>query len=226
MDWEHPTTPQQGKDYVELLRAVRHALPSPKYLVTSALPVGEYCLRNIDLAEACRTLDLINLMAYDFTGTWTSVCGHHAQLRAPTGPYGRLHQDLMSSGCRGVDYVRSRGVPCRSIVLGVPAYARYFAGAQGHGVAFESSGVGEMDYCDVPDEWIAEADVDDAAAAASVVDVEGGKGFVSFDVPRTVAAKARYARATGLAGLFYWTGAGDRPGDESLVWAGYTALIE
>lgn len=225
MDWEHPTTPQQGRDFVELLGAVRRTLPSPHYLVTSALPVGEYCLRNIDLAKACRSLDLLNLMAYDFTGTWTQVCGHHAQLQAPGPARGALHQDLASSGRRGVDYARSRGVRCRNIVLGVPVYARFFSGAQGPGAAFEASGVGEIDYCELPGAWIAGARVDDAAAAASFVDVEGGKGFVSFDVPRTVAAKARYAKATGLAGLFYWTGAGDRPGDESLVLAGYTELV-
>ncbi|OAA46867.1 Glycoside hydrolase, subgroup, catalytic core [Metarhizium rileyi] len=219
VDWEHPNTSEQGRDFVKLIRAVREALPSPDYLVTAALPVGEYCLGNIDLAETCRMLDYLNLMAYDFTGAWTSVCGHHAQLVAAS-----QHPDLAQSACRGVDYVLSRGVPAHKVVLGVPAYARFFPDAKGPGQT-SGSNIGEMDYCDLPDEWVSGACVDDTLATASYVDHgQGGKGFVSFDVPSTVALKARYARATGLGGLFYWTGIGDRPGQESLIVAGRAVL--
>ncbi|POR35098.1 Chitinase 1 [Tolypocladium paradoxum] len=224
VDWEHPTSPEQGRDFVELLRVARDALPSPDYLVTTALTVGEYCLRNIDLVEASAFLDFLNLMAYDFTGNWTKVCGHHAQLLAPTDESGSVHPHLTASCSRGVEYVRSSGVPSNKVLLGIPVYARYFPHTQGHGEAFLSE-AGEMDYCDLPDVWLAEARVDEAMAAASFVDAKDGKGFVSFDVPSTVAAKARYAKAMGLGGLFFWTGAGDRPGTDSLVAAGYATLL-
>jgi chitinase len=223
VDWEHPSTAEQGEDFVKLIRALREALPSPDYLVTAALPVGEYCLKNINLAEACGMMDFLNLMSYDFTGAWTSVCGHHSQLWASTDKTGSLHPDLRKSGSRGVEYVQSRGVPGRKIVLGVPVYARFFPNARGPGQPFGSE-AGEMNYCDLPGEWVAEAQVDDVVAAASLVDCQGGKGFVSFDVPRTVAVKAEYVKARGLGGLFYWTGIGDRPGPESLVLTGYTGL--
>lgn len=67
--------------------------------------------------------------------------------------------------------------------------------------------------------------MDEGVAAASFVDSVGDKGFVSFDVPRTVRMKARYAKAMALGGLFYWHGAGDRFGEDSLVTAGRSELL-
>lgn len=82
-----------------------------------------------------------------------------------------------------------------------------------------------MEYCDLPDEWIEGATVDESIAAASFVDNVGDKGFVSFDVPQTVRMKARYAKMMALGGLFYWHGAGDKFGEESLVSAGRSELL-
>ena len=196
-------------------------MPSPKYLISSALPVGEYCLKHIDLRTAGQLLDFLNLMAYDFTGGWTDVCGHQAQLLPPGQNLNEVYPTLRKSCSGGVDYAISRGFPASKITVGVPAYARYFPQARGSGQPF--SNAGEMEYCDMPEEWIQKADVDERCGTASYVD--GEKGFVSFDVPQTVATKARYVKARGLAGLFYWTGVGDRGGPFSLVATGYKELI-
>jgi chitinase len=197
-------------------------MPAPKYLLTSALPTGEYCLKHLNLPVVAQLLDFLNLMGYDFTGGWTDVCGHHAQLLPPSNNLNEVYPTLRKSCQRGVDYLTSQGFPNRKIILGIPAYARYFGQARGPGHPFKGSG--EIDYCDLPDEWVAGAKVEESIAAASFVDTKGDKGFVSFDVPSTVCIKARYAKAMCLGGLFYWTGAGDRAGPESLVAAGWKTL--
>ncbi|KAF7559432.1 hypothetical protein G7046_g4714 [Stylonectria norvegica] len=222
IDWEHPQTPEDGHNYILFLEAIRAALPSPTYLLTSALPVGEYCLRHIDLPIAARLLDLLNLMAYDFAGSWTDVSGHHAQLLPPSRNLDEVYPTLRQSGQAGVEYVLARGFPSSKLLLGVPVYARYFGKARGPGHPFE--GAGEVDFCDLPDDWVADARVDEGGVAASYVDCEGDKGFVSFDVGSTVRMKARYVKAMGLGGLFYWHGAGDKLGDASLVAAGMDEL--
>ncbi|KAF4461808.1 chitinase 1 [Fusarium albosuccineum] len=222
IDWEHPETPEAGQNYLLFLQAVRQVLPASDYLLTSALPVGEYCLKHLDLPAVAELLDFLNLMAYDFTGAWTDVCGHHAQLLPPGEDRDDMHPTLCTSCRDGVDYVITHGFPSRKVLLGIPAYARFFGQARAPGHPFE--GAGEMDYCDLPDEWITGAHVDEGVAAASFVDCDGDKGFVSFDVPSTVRIKARHAKASELGGLFYWTGAGDRLGDESLVAAGWDEL--
>src|SRR5687767_8435496 len=148
VDWEHPTTTEQGSNFLRILHDVRKSLPSPQYLLTTALPTGEYCLKNIDLKSAARYLDYLNLMGYDFTGGWTEVAGHHAQLHAPKDSL--LHSikpDNKKSCAKGVDYVVSTGFPRHQILLGVPAYARHFPKATEAGHASYKT-AGEMDYCD------------------------------------------------------------------------------
>ncbi|KAF3345678.1 hypothetical protein VdG2_05914 [Verticillium dahliae VDG2] len=178
IDWEHPKNTREGNDFLHLLYTIRTQLPGPRYLLTTALPPGEWVLRNIDLAQAAQYLDLLNLMAYDLTGAWTPI------------------------------------------LLGVPAYARYFPGARAAGHPF--SDAGELNYCDLPAAWVEQARVDEEAAAAWHVDPD--KGFASFDTPASVRIKARWVRERQLGGLMYWTGSADRPGRESLVSAGYLEM--
>lgn len=216
VDWEHPTTPKQGADYLHLLHTLRSALPSPTYLITIALPAGPWCLRNINLASAAHVLDLLNLMGYDFTGPWTSLSGHHAQLTHPSG--------TDQTSCHsGFDHVIRGGFPSHKILLGIPVYARAFPGSSGIGQPFRKEDATEIDYVDLPADWVRDAIVDETLVAASVVD-PGGKGFVSFDVPATVRMKIKYALRMKLGGVFYWTGAGDRQGNESLVKAAWDIM--
>lgn len=197
-------------------------MPKDSYLLTTALPVGVYCLQHINLSAVGNIVDFLNLMGYDFHGHWTSVSGHHAQLCGPMND-GQTCAQAERSCTSGVDYVISRGFPANKILLGVPVYARYFHQAKGPRERFV--GAGEMEYNGIPSEWISSAAIDEAAGAASVVDDQsGGKGFVSFDVPGTVTMKAKYVKEQGLGGLFYWTAAGDRNDGQSLVLAGHKEL--
>jgi chitinase len=54
--------------------------------------------------------------------------------------------------------------------------------------------------------------------------VGGDGGFVSYDNPRTVQIKARWAKSVGLAGLFFWHALADSKGTRSLVYNSYMAL--
>lgn len=99
VDWEHPSDYQQGRDFLTLLATIRIHLPKDQYLLTAALPAGQWALQNIDLHYASEYLDLINLMAYDFFGQWSKNSGHHAQL-FPGNPE-------EPSGSAAVDYVIS-----------------------------------------------------------------------------------------------------------------------
>ncbi|KAL7905404.1 glycoside hydrolase family 18 protein [Trichoderma velutinum] len=222
IDWEHPQDAEQGRNYVKLLQECRNALPEEDYFLTTALPVGQYILKHIDLDAVSRLVNYINLMAYDFTGSWTNVCGNHAQLHSPRGDLESLHPELKLCATDGVEYVLSRGFPSRKLVLGIPAYARYFPRAEGPGCSTESAG--EMDYCEIPDQWVENAVVDERAVAAWYVDPDRDKGYLTFDVPQTVYMKGKYAAHMSLGGLFYWTGTGDKAERLSLVAAGRRGL--
>ncbi|KAL9047386.1 MAG: hypothetical protein Q9214_000021 [Letrouitia sp. 1 TL-2023] len=219
LDWEHPENPSQGADYVSLLKVLRESLTAPRYLVTTALPAGEWALRNIDLKKAQSSLDYINLMAYDFSGPWTSTSGHQSQLFAPPD----APPESQSSGGSAVAYLKSKGVPSNKILLGIPVYGRSFLGASQINQKFTGSGghEGTFEYRELPRPG-AQEQFDQQAVAAFCVGGDGG--FVSYDNPRTVELKAQFAKREKLAGLFYWTGTGDKNGSESLVAAGNRVL--
>lgn len=189
-------------------------------MLTSALPAGEWALRNIDIGKASTYLDLINLMTYDFSGPWTNLCGHQAQLHSPKNPHNNAARVSCSSA---VAYVQSRGVLANKILLGIPAYGRSFLGAIRPGDRFTAQGgmEGTFEYRDLPRPG---AVVHFDKEAGAVYCVGGDGGFVTYDDTRTVQMKAQFALNEGLGGLFFWTGTGDTKDSTSLVDASYRSL--
>ncbi|KAF8537636.1 glycoside hydrolase superfamily [Trichophaea hybrida] len=219
IDWEHPSNTQQGQDYILLLDSLRRYLPAP-YIVTSALPCGEWALQHIALPIAAQYLDFINLMSYDFAGPWTDSSGHHAQLYTPRCP----HNDSATTSCdSAISYVRSMGVPAYKIILGIPAYGRSFLGCDDVGQQYtgHAGDDGTFEYRDLPRPGASEH-VDMALGAAYCCGSDGG--FVSYDNAQTVRQKAAYVKEQGLGGVFYWTATADRKGSRSLVEASFSAL--
>ncbi|KAL8802241.1 MAG: hypothetical protein Q9182_003961 [Xanthomendoza sp. 2 TL-2023] len=219
VDWEHPDDEKKGKDYVTLLATLRDHLPAPKYLLTSALPAGTWSLQYIKLGEAAKYMDYINLMAYDFTGPWGKMSGYHAQLHTPPDS----DTDMRTSGQSAVQYMKSKGVPANKISLGIPVYGHSFIGASNINQRFTSSGgnEGTFDYTQLPRPGTKEI-VNKQAVAAYCVGGDGG--LVTYDNPETVWTKGQFVRSQKLAGMFYWTGAGDAKGPRSLVAAGYKSM--
>ncbi|KAI9720405.1 MAG: hypothetical protein M1812_002911 [Candelaria pacifica] len=220
VDWEHPQDAVQGVDYIYLLGVIREYMPAPQYIVTSALPAGEWALQHINLGFAASYLDYINVMTYDFSGPWVESTGHHAQLYTPNHP----HSPAASvSGQSAVNYMRAKGVPANKILLGVPLYGRSFLGTDRVGQRYSGHGgeEGTFDYKDLPRAGAQEV-VDTRVGAAFCVGGDGG--FVTYDNPQTVKQKASYATQNGLGGLFYWIGTADGQGQRSLIETGYKTL--
>ena len=159
-------------------------------------------------------------MTYDFSGPWTDLCGHHAQLYSPKNPHNEAARVSCSSA---VVYAKSRGVKPKKILLGVPAYGRSFLGATKAGDRFVGHGgdEGTFDYKDLPRPG-ALVKFDEEAGAVYCVGGDGG--FVTYDDARTVQMKAQFALKEGLGGLFFWTGVGDSQDSTSLVEASYRIL--
>ncbi|KAI1326658.1 glycoside hydrolase family 18 protein [Xylariaceae sp. FL0255] len=185
IDWEHPETPRDGANYLLLLQDLRAALPrSEGYILTTALPVGLYCLRNIDLAAASEVLDSLNLMGYDLYGSWTEESGHHAAL-FPPAPAGHDNHDPALSALQkeikhrnsnaAVEYAVSHGFARGKILLGIPAYARIFHSATGPGDSFKSAR--ETDFNELPSHWIQNANINRSVIAAAYVDDGSGGGL-------------------------------------------------
>ncbi|KAL2155002.1 hypothetical protein VTH82DRAFT_3678 [Thermothelomyces myriococcoides] len=215
--WDYPCTPEQGRDFLALVATVRIYLPEGRNIVTATLPAVHTVLRNIDLGQAAKYLDNINLAAYDFFGPWSPRTGHQAQLYA-------MNKDE-PSGAAAVRDLLSAGVPSRKILLGIPLFGRSFLHASGPGHKNRGYGGGldgSFEYSQLPRMGTKEQ-VDKRAVAAQCVGGDGG--FVSYDNPETVKMKAAFCKQKRLGGLFYWSGPSDsKDPKRTLIATGFKAL--
>lgn len=168
-----------------MLATIRLHMPDDQYVLTAALPANRSVLQRIPLRSVAEYLDFVNLMAFDFSGSWKSKSGHHAQL------YG-LHKDE-ESGATAVQYITGQGFPSAKILLGIPLYGRSFLGAAGPGHKYRGVGGedGTFDYKQLPRSGAKEA-IDKKAIAAFSLGGDGG--FVTYDNPDTVRAKAHFCK--------------------------------
>lgn len=139
------TRDAQAADFVALLAATREELeaysssiPSrPHFLLTIASPAGPSNSRWLKLRDMDRYLDVWNMMAYDFAGSWDSAAGHQANVY----PSQQRPQATPFSVDNAIRWYIDNGVPASKIVVGMPLYGRAFQNCDGPGSAF--NGVGE-----------------------------------------------------------------------------------
>ncbi|KAK3369547.1 glycoside hydrolase superfamily [Lasiosphaeria ovina] len=214
--WEYPCSPQQGNDFLALLAAIRIYLPENRYLLTAALPAAKSILENIDPGRIAEYLDVVNLIAYGFCGSGTPYSGHQAQLYA-------MKKDE-PSGSSAVQYLMASGMPTKKILFGIPLFGRSFLNLSGLNQEFRGSGWEDesFEYNVLLREGTKE-EVDKRAIAAQCIGGDGG--FVTYNNPETVAAKAIFCKQMGLEGLFYSCAPSDaKDSERSLIAVGFRSL--
>ncbi len=213
IDWEHPGSngsangvalgsPADGEHYVLLLQALRAGLDGlgretgRPYLLTAAINTTREQMARMPMGRAAESLDLVFLMSYDFAGPWTPRAGHHTPLRSAVAG-----SDLSLAGA--VANLRAAGVPAAKLVGGVAMYGRGFEGVKADGRYARPwpSADGSVAFKDLGTLPGLKRRFDARTQAWSL---QGGGRYVGYDDPRAVRAKARFARAQGLAGLFAW----------------------
>lgn len=165
-------------------------------------------------------LDHVNIMAYDFAGSWTNgQSGHHASLHTPKRPHNAFAKRSISAITRYL--TRDHKVDPNKIVMGIPVYGRAFAGVRGPGENFRrcSGTDGTYEYRDLPLSGATEC-VDKDVGAASCRAGGNESEWVSYDNPATVAMKTKFVIEHELRGVFFWTSVSDSEADDrSLVLA-------
>lgn len=233
IDWEYPVSggltngsPADKANFTLLLNELRQQMDAlgatngQHYLLTIAAPVGPGSIRNLDLPGIASAVDWINLMTYDFHGTWDSTTNFNAPLFRP----GNDPADAALNADAAVQTYLAAGVPATKLVMGVPFYGRGWTGVadtdQGlyqpaAGAAPGTHEAGSFEYIDIRDRylptwqyfWSQEANVPWLYDKAS-------QTFISFDDACSLEAKAGYVKDQGLAGVMIWE---ISQGDQSLV---------
>ena len=224
IDWEYPGAcgatcnwrPEDTANFTALLQEFRDKLvaasPGRPLLLTIGAPAAKQYHDKIDLVTVSNIVDWMNLMTYDFHGSWepSGPTNHHANLRK--GNHATLA--TLSAADSVYDYV-AKGVLPSKIALGLPFYGRGWARVPDGGVhgLYQSAGSlprgtyerGIEDYKVLktkgyPEYW-------DATARASWL--YNGSLFWTFDSPQAVREKMRFIGAQKLKGVMFWELSGD-----------------
>uniref|UniRef100_A0A672JB64 Acidic mammalian chitinase n=1 Tax=Salarias fasciatus TaxID=181472 RepID=A0A672JB64_SALFA len=142
LDWEYPAqrgspqkTPLPLCFFQELREAYENESKSnnqSRLLITAGVSAAnESISKSYEAAEIGTHLDFINVMTYDFRGTWEGVTGHHSQLTKMPYDTGR---DLYLNADFALKRWHGLGVPANKLNMGIAAYGRTFqlAGHSSH----------------------------------------------------------------------------------------------
>ncbi len=233
LDWEYPGQPgednvyrpEDKQNFTLLLQSMREKLdgdeqelanhPDHHYLLTIASGANQRYLDHIETPEAARILDFINIITYDFYGSWTSVTGHHTGLYPNTegGP-----GDLRNAQT-GVEQHLAAGVPANKLVLGTAFYGRGWTGVEvqdefklnrpykGKNVAFSHDSIASMlDGGHFKRYW-------DQQAKAPYLWHDGESMLISYEDQQSLKHKADFVKERGLAGIMFWKLSQDQKGN-------------
>ncbi len=230
IDWEYPvggglagntTRPEDKHNYTLLLGELRSRLAAlsattgEDYLLTIAAPAGPGIMANLEIADLAGVVDWINVMTYDFHGSWSPFTNFNAPLYASstdpsTDPDVR---ERLNASSATQAYVEA-GAPSNKVVLGVPFYGRGWAGVadQNHGLyqSFSSLPVGTweagvFDYADLEVNYLPtyQRYVHAEAQVPWLYSPQAGV-MISYDDPESLTRKAQYVLQHGLGGVMFW----------------------
>ncbi len=211
LDWEFPRSEAEKKLWITLVGELRRGmdgltkLNKKKYGLTAAVGVGKWATQFIDTTTIIAKLDFINLMAYDYFGSWGGLAGDHPSLEAPF-PKGHSIHDT-------INFWRSRGIKPNQIVIGMPFYARVCFGYKPAEKVIPKSKnkdkikrTASMGYDTflayaAKHKWTMRLNPKSKVRWYTSPD---GKNFAAVDGPEAILAKTRFAEAKGYRGVFCW----------------------
>jgi chitinase len=225
IDWEFPVLgglqsnkrrPEDKQNFTLLLAALRGKLDEAgsadkkQYLLTIAAPCGPRNIACLELDKIHKHLDWINLMAYDFHGSWDAVTNFNAPLYSVKDDPAAdaMSRKLNANGA--VKTYLDGGVPAEKLVLGVPFYGRGWAGVKNvnNGLFQPKTNMpreGNFDYRNLTANYIGQFKRywHDEAKVPWLFDEKKGI-MISYDDPESLKLKAAYAKDKKLGGVMCW----------------------
>jgi chitinase len=219
VDWEYPGidpgngahhSPADKHNATLLLQEFRRQLDAygattgKHYLLTADLPAGNVnSTGSWELAAVARTTDWINVMTFDFHGSWDPWTDFNSPFaldpkEPPVG--GAVIQSTWST--KGtVDYYLANGVPADKILLAIPFYGKRYVGVPG-----TNNGLYQPF---VPQAW----PFNDSPTFHELVDTGLTDGNLTVIGPTAVAAPKNLGNdGQGINGFTrYWKGAAGAP---------------
>ncbi|BBI34996.1 hypothetical protein KCTCHS21_43950 [Cohnella abietis] len=238
IDWEYPVEggdagnsrkPEDKENFLLLVKMIREALDAAGsedgsyYLLTIAAGQSDAFVNNADLQHSSQYLDFINMMAYDYSGSWESLAHHNAPLY-----YDDKHPKdfaLRNNIAAAITSFLDGGVPSYKLVMGIPFYGKGWRGCP-EGGQYETCEGGEalpgqfgtwesqiFDFSAIENNYLnKDGNVRYWNEASKVPYLYNSttKDFISYDDQQTIMYKASYIKSLDLAGAMSWEISGDR----------------
>jgi len=225
IDWEYPGyaphngTPADAANFTLLLQDIRDALDEKELemnrelLLTAAVGAAASHQANYEWNNIVPLLDIINVMTYDFYGSFDPLLNHNSPLYAPA--QGDAEFNCASSIER---LLNEYGVPADKLTMGLPFYGRTQLSnttpqlfGQGNGqVDLQNFGQDEGTplYYNI---LLAEGFTNywDAQASVPYAINETNNSFLSYDDVQSITAKSQYIADMNLRGAIIWEITGD-----------------
>jgi len=214
IDWEFPQDATDRINMVKLVNELRQRLDAlgQGYLLTMAVPVGNWYGQWFQFDVLKNSVDWFNAMTYDFHGSWTNHSGHNAPLYSPPPAI-----DNCGSADDGIKYLRyQRGIPAEKIVMGLAFYGREFNAS---GLYKPSTGGDRTyGYADIAglvgNGWIYHWDT---VCKVPYLTNSTGTKLITYDDSASIALKCQYAKNKTLAGCMIWALGHDKIGNRQLL---------
>lgn len=218
IDWEYPGMvgdgnkfrPEDKYNYTRMFKAIREKLDilsnttGKHYLVTTAIGGSLEFLQHTEMDVAQQYLDYINLMSYDFDGTYDNISSHHANLMSPSNmPY-------IYSADFAISNLEKVGVDLSKVVMGLAFYSKGKVVKDADNNGLYQIPVRPMwggGYTFLKDSLVDKKGFvrywDDASKAPYLFNAEK-KVFITYDDEESVKLKCDYVKERGLAGVMFW----------------------
>lgn len=227
LDWEYPGfvdhggTPQDIVNFTLLLQDVRTAIDAygatigKPMLLTAAVGAAGDKMDDVDWNAVEPLLDIINVMSYDFFGTWDAETNHNAPLFAPA--QGDPTFNVASTVTR---LINDHGVNPDKITAGVAFYGRTAKTVGPAGLHVPTTGSADVSTFVIDDGTPLYYNIlqnmslftDNWDATAEVPYLTGNNGlntFVSYDNVQSIELKAQFMVEQNLRGAIIWEITGD-----------------
>ena len=227
LDWEFPTS-TSSEAFHDLLSDLKSSLKtienSQPLILSAAIPASNWHGQWIDAEKLARDCDLIQIMAYDFTGPWSSRALHHSAANA-------TNENLNAGGysvTHSLNYwLDQRNLPAAKCLVGLPFYGRLFKAEEVEGVIDKQSGNVNpitLQYSKVDSllasGWQRTTNVDPWLKSPD------NQKLFAFDDAKSVRSKCILARERGCGGAFVWALGDENPSKSELLRTAFDTLTD